>query len=347
MMCVARQLRGLSQTEMAKALGISQSKVSKIEAGLLQPDATFIEKLSQLLEFRPCFFTRPGQLRPAPANFHRKRQKLSAGEWDRILATSEIYRLAIEAMLQSVDLVPLKPPPPGIDPDQYDGRIDLIASAVRQAWTLPRGPVVDVAKAIEDSGVLIVSFDFRTDLIDAFCQRALDRLPPLIFLNGRLKSKDRIRFSLAHELGHLVMHTLPKPEQEQEANQFAAAFLMPAEDIRPALYGMSLERLMVLKTHWKASMQAILRRARDLNRVSDRGYRYYQIEMSKRGWRNVEPIEIDGPIEDPKVFESLLSSHTQELGYSVDELTEMFGIYPSDMPEITPRARPRLRLVPT
>ena len=305
------------------------------------PDEALVGALARTLRFRPQFFTRDVQLRPAPVSYHRKRQKLSVGDWDRIYAQAEIYRFCIDTMLRSVDLVPTKPKPPAIDPDQYSGRIDQIAAAVRQAWMLPRGPVTDVVKVIEDAGVLIVPFDFGTDLIDAFCQQALDRLPPLIFLNSRARAKDRLRFSLAHELGHLVMHALPKPEQEDEANQFASAFLMPAEDIRSSLYGMSLERLMILKKQWKASMQAILFRARELGRLSDRAYRYYQIELSKRGWRSLEPIEIDS-VERPRVFENLLTSHLRDLSYSPEDLSELFGVFADELPELAAQERPRL-----
>jgi Zn-dependent peptidase ImmA (M78 family)/DNA-binding XRE family transcriptional regulator len=344
MLTVARQLRGFSQTELAKALHISQGKISKIEAGIVVPDDALVQAMGRALQFRPHFFLREGQMRPAQASYHRKRKKLTGADWDRINAKAELYRFSIESLLQSVDLIPTKATPPKIDPDQYDGKIDQIAAAVRQAWMLPRGPVPDVVKTIEDAGVLIVPFDFGSDLIDAFCQHGVDRVPPLIFLNSRIKAKDRLRYSLLHEVGHLCMHSIPNPEQEDEANQFAAAFLMPAEDIRHELYGMSFERLMVLKAHWKTSMQAILMRARDLKRMSDRSYRYYQIELSKRGWRSAEPIEIDS-IEEPRVFRNLLRSHTGELGYSSDELAALFGIYLEDMPEIAPQDRPKLRLV--
>lgn len=344
MMAVARQMRGFSQTELAKILRISQSKISKIEAGIVVPDDDLIQVMGQALQFRPHFFTKEGQVRAPQASYHRKRKKLSATEWDRINAKAELYRFSIETLLRSVDLVPTRVGPPAIDPDQYDGNVDRIASAVRQAWMLPRGPVADVVKTIEDAGVLIVPFDFGSDLIDAFCQHGVDRVPPLIFLNSRVRSKDRLRYSLLHEIGHLCMHSIPNPEQENQANQFAAAFLMPADDIRHELYSMSLERLMVLKTHWKASMQAILIRARDLKRMSDRSYRYYQIELSKRGWRSAEPIEIDS-VEEPRLFRNLLRSHTGELGYSSEELADIFGIYLEDMPEIAVQDRPKLRLV--
>jgi Zn-dependent peptidase ImmA (M78 family)/transcriptional regulator with XRE-family HTH domain len=345
MMIVARQARGFSQTQLAKELHISQSKVSKIEVGHIVPDDLLVARMAEVLRFKASFFKHEGRLRAAPANFHRKRQKLPSSDWESILARAEIYRFCIEQMLRSVELVPSRPPPPLIDPDQYDGKVHLIANAVRQSWMLPRGPVDDVAKVIEDAGIIIVPFDFGTELIDAFCQPQAAPVPPLIFLNSRFRTaKDRIRFSLCHELGHLVMHQIPKPEMEDEANLFAASFLMPEDDIRHNFYDMSLEKLMLLKMHWKTSMQAILRRGRDLHRVSERGYRYYQINISKRGWRAKEPCEIDGTIEVPSVLNSLVSSHMAELGYSSDELGSLFGLSPGEFFDLEPQ-RPKLRIV--
>jgi Zn-dependent peptidase ImmA (M78 family) len=210
---------------------------------------------------------------------------------------------------------------------------------------IPRGPIQDVAKSMEDAGILIVPFDFGTELIDGFCQPPIDLMPPLVFLNSRIRAKDRIRFSLAHELGHIVMHRAQKPEMEDEANEFAAAFLMPEEDIAHSFYGISLEKLMTLKMYWKTSMQAIVRRARDLKRIGDRGYKYYQIEMSKRGWRTSEPIEIRDNIENPRLLKRLFAVHTNQLGYSVDDLSSLFGLRERDIAEMYPIERPRLRLV--
>lgn len=344
MMNVARRARGLSQAELADALELSQAKISKIETGRLTPDSDFIEKLSSLLKFKASFFVRPARLRATPANYHRKRKKLSGTDWERILAQSEILRLSTEELLKSVDLMPSKLAPPEIDPDQYDGQIAPIAAAVRQAWMLPRGPIADVAKAMEDAGILIVPFDFGSEHIDAFCQQAGDNLPPVVFLNSRVRSKDRIRFSLAHELGHIVMHKIPKPEQENEANQFAAAFLMPEEDIAHSLTGMSFDKLMTLKMHWKTSMQAIIRRARDLKLMSEPAYKYYQIEMSKRGWRSSEPIEINA-VESPRLLKRLFATHTDQLGYSLDDLEELLGLERDELSIMYPPERPRLKLV--
>ena len=154
MLTVARQMRGFSQTELAKALRISQGKISKIEAGIVVPDDALVQAMGHALKFRPHFFKREGQMRPAQASYHRKRKKLTGSDWDKINAKAELYRFSIESLLRSVDLVPTKVAPPKIDPDQYDGKIDRIAASVRQAWMLPRGPVSDVVKTIAIDGAL-------------------------------------------------------------------------------------------------------------------------------------------------------------------------------------------------
>ena len=225
-----------------------------------------------------------------------------------------------------------------------DGRIEDIASAVRQSWVLPRGPVSDVVKACEDAGVVIVTYDFGTELIDGFCQHATEGLPALIFLNERMKEADRIRFSLCHELGHLVMHRIPNKDMEDQANQFAAAFLMPERDIRHSFRQMSLEKLMSLKLYWKVSMQALARRARDLGEITERAFKYYMVEMSKRGWRSREPVSIDGKIERPSILRQLFSTHLNDLKYSMEDMCELFGLYFEDVSQMYPQDRPRLRL---
>ena len=114
-----------------------------------------------------------------------------------------------------------------------------MAQSIRQLWLLPRGPVDDVTSLLETAGVIVIGFDFGTDLCDGFSQHGSDNLPPIIFTNTR-QPKDRLRFSLVHELGHIVMHRLPNPNMEAEANRFAAEFLMPTSDITKDFYNLSL-----------------------------------------------------------------------------------------------------------
>lgn len=347
MLVIARQARGLSQTELALASSISQSKLSKIEKGLSPPTEDLINKFANVLNFRPDFFMKRSTILPQPVSFHRKRAKLSISEWSKIFARSELYRFALEDMLASVELVPNKQIPPIIDPDEYDSRIEDIAMIIRKHWMVPPGPISDLARLIEDSGIVIIPFDFGNELIDGFSQHAVSNLPPIIFLNSRFKAKDRIRFTLAHELGHIVMHRTPNVQQEIQANLFASSLLMPSQDILPYLYSMSLEKIMKLKLHWKTSMQSIIRKARDLGKISERGYKYYCIQMSSRGWRSNEPMEITEQIEIPTTFKQLIKSHLNDLSYTWEELSKMFGLTTSDAADMFSyeSIKPKLKLV--
>ena len=78
---------------------------------------------------------------------------------------------------------------------------------------------------------------------------------PVIFINLG-QPKDRYRFQvLAHELGHLVMHQTPNPEQEVQANLFASEFLVPTQEVRPQFYNLSINKFMELKLYWGASIR--------------------------------------------------------------------------------------------
>jgi transcriptional regulator with XRE-family HTH domain len=211
---------------------LSQAQLSKIEHGRIQPDEETVSKIAQALKYRPSFFYDSVYQRMPPVSFHRARQKLGAKDREAIHGQAEVYRINLKKLLASVELEIRLPSVPAIDPDQYSKDISKIAQTVRQRWGTPRGPIRDLTKIVEDAGVIIVAFDFGTPLIDGFSQQAGDGLPSIIFINSR-QPKDRYRFSLAHELGHLVMHQTPNPEQEVQANLFASEFLMPELRRRP------------------------------------------------------------------------------------------------------------------
>jgi Zn-dependent peptidase ImmA (M78 family)/transcriptional regulator with XRE-family HTH domain len=349
LLVLARQTRKVSQPELVDLLdgSISQAQLSKIEHGRIQPDKDLVERIATALKYKPGFFYSSVYQRMEPVSFHRKRKKLGAKDRDAIHGQSEIYRINLKKLLPAVELEAQLPPIPAIDPDQYYGDVPKIALTVRQRWGVPRGPIKDLTKLVEDAGVVVVSFDFGTPLIDGFCQHAGDDLPPLVFINSR-QPKDRYRFSLAHEIGHLVMHQTPNPEQEVQANIFASEFLMPTSEIKPQFYNPSLNRFMELKLYWGASMQALIYKAWQIGRLSDRMFKYYNIEMSKRGFRTKEPVEWNGSAENPATLQQLLTAYVEELGYSPEDLSDLFGMPHEEVAALFPlpgKRRPLLKLV--
>jgi Zn-dependent peptidase ImmA (M78 family) len=171
---------------------------------------------------------------------------------------------------------------------------------------------------IEGVGGIVVRVDFDTRLIDAV-SRWLPGMPPLFVVN-RVMPSDRERYTLAHELGHLVLHTTPHPEMEAEANRFASEFLMPAEDIRHSLHELTLPKAAALKMYWKVSMASLIRRAFDLGVINERRYRTLNISLSKAGYKTHEPEETAPERESTELMENLIAFHMRELSFALEEL---------------------------
>lgn len=347
MLALARETRRVSQQELSRLDGrVLQARVSKIENGRIQPDDALAERFASILKYRTTFFYHSGYRRMPPVSFHRKRQKLGARDLDAIHGQSEIYRINLSKLLEAIELEARLPAPPAIDPDQHNGDIRKIADTVRQRWGVPRGPVRDLTRLVEDSGVIIMPFDFGTSLIDGFSQHAGDGLPPIIFIN-KSQPTDRYRFSLAHELGHIIMHHTPNPEQEIQANLFASEFLMPRKDIESQLYNLSIKKFMDLKLHWGASMQTLMYKSWEIGKISDRMYKYYNIELARRGFRAREPVALSHFNEAPAVLREIIAEYLTTLEYTVDDLAELCGLLSDEFRSLypVPTQRPQLRIV--
>jgi Zn-dependent peptidase ImmA (M78 family) len=146
---------------------------------------------------------------------------------------------------------------------------------------------------------------------------------------------DRCRYTLAHELGHLVMHRLPSQhDMEDEANRFAGEFLMPARDVVPQLSKLSLQRLATLKPYWKVSMGALLQHAYRLGQVTERHHRFLRAELTRLGYHRREPVELDVLEERPALFSDLIQLHLERLGYGIEELSKLFGLFVQEFIDI-------------
>lgn len=348
LLTLARQVRRKGQAELVSMLdgSITQGTLSKLEHGRIQPQAELVEKLAAVLRVRPSFFYRSAYVREPMVSYHRKRAKLAVKDQDAVHGLAEVFRLNLKSLLESVEMDSTLPPLPSVDPDEYGRDVEDIARMLRQRWQVPKGPISDLTKLAEAAGIIIIAFDFGSELIDGFCQHSCDGLPPLVFINSN-QPKDRYRFSLAHEIGHLICHQTPYPEQEIEANRFASEFLMPTREIRNDFESHSLTKFMDLKLYWGTSMQSIMYKAWQIGSLSDRMYKYYVIEMSKRGFRKREPVEASHLIERPAALRSIIKAHLTDLNYSIDDIGEMFGLLIEDVEALypVPLRKPVLRLV--
>jgi Zn-dependent peptidase ImmA (M78 family) len=157
---------------------------------------------------------------------------------------------------------------------------------------------------VEDAGCIVVDYSFPSTKLDGVSIRTTQGTP-IVFLNKNLP-KSRRRLSLAHELGHLVMHVNPHERVEEEAWEFAEEFLMPAAEIGKLLDRPTFDNLGELKKQWGVAMQAILYRARKLGKITDSYNRYLWMQIGKCGYRRNEPFEDTIPDETATSLESRL-----------------------------------------
>ncbi|WP_299620030.1 XRE family transcriptional regulator [uncultured Tateyamaria sp.] len=333
---IARQARGWSQSELSRRSHVSQANISKLENGLIGPTEDVLENVSDALGFPQNFFFQNDRVIGLPMSVqYRKRASVGQKAIERLEAELNIRILHIRRLLDAAELEP-ELPLPRLDVDEYGGDPEQIAELVRRTWLAPSGPIRDLVAWVERAGCIVVHCDFAALKVDGFTVQISD-MPPCIFLN-RNQPADRQRFSLAHELGHVVMHRVPSPEMEDEANDFAAALLMPARDIRPHLSGrrLTIQRLAGLKPVWRTSMAALLVRAKTIGAITSNQSQYLWRQMSSMGYRRSEPPELEFLAEEPSVLPEIIRLHLEDLGYGLSDLANALHSTENDLRTLHP-----------
>lgn len=360
MLLLARQYRRETQKDSALNIGVQQAVFSRYENGLLEPSEEFISLVAEHFGLPKEFFEIKEPIYGAPVSVHTmfrgKKSELTSKEIDRVTAELNIRLFFLKKMLENVDFCP-RSNIPQLDIEDYES-IEQIASIVRAHWMLPNGPIRNLTKILENAGVIVAESDFNGASISGVTFAVPGRAP-LILINCTHPA-DRLRFTLAHELGHLVMHQFPTPEMEIEANSFASCFLLPLRELKQAFQGrkITLALLASLKKEWRVSMQSLLMRAKQLGLLSPNQERYLWQQISLKGWRNREPVSLDFPIDHPTVMTEILKSHIEDLGYSWSELIKVSKVnendfkhlYGSSIAEIesstqNPVKKPHLRVI--
>lgn len=298
----ARELNGLTQAALSEALCIDQTMIAHMERGTKQPGNELLDSLATELHLPQDFFRQgPPPEFPKGSLLFRSKAGIGKKTVAQVHAHSELVFELVLRLSTNASLIPVRLP---TETDPIEA-----ARKIRKLLELPKGPFPNLVRAIERLGVITVPLPNVQDC-DAFAVWAgPGRTHPVIGLVVA-KATDRIRMSVAHELGHLVLHREfagGTQELEAEAYRFAAELLMPAHDIAEdfASQKLNLFRLAALKSKWLVSMQALARKARELNVVSDRQYRYLMKLMSVRGWRLEEPTFNTPPPELPRVIPKL------------------------------------------
>ncbi len=323
MIILAREARGYTQNELSDLLGIAQGTLSKIEKGLQQPLNETMNKIAVQLHFPLAFFEQSDNIYNPDLIYYRKRISIGKKQILVVEALMNIIRMNIQRLLESVELPENKLINWSVEDN---GSPEEAAMYLRQYWGLPKGKIENLTKVLEDNGVIIIELDLNSDKLDGISMFT-EYGQPIIFISNKIPG-DRQRFTLAHELGHLVLHIGKMIDQsrdeEKEAMSFAGELLMPQKDFTSSYENIDLRTLAHQKVLWSVSMAAILYRYKALGLISDSRYRYIWQQMSSAGYKRNEPVMIAK--EQPSLIREIISIHQKSLGYSKEEIARILHI---------------------
>jgi len=316
---LAREFRGYTQKDLEIKSGIKQGVLSRYEHSLRAPGEEHLSKIAEALHFPEEFFFQKGEDYPTGIVFHRKFSSLKIKEKSRIEAEAKMRLLSLRPLIHELDI---DREIPDIDLEKYSNDATKVAQAVRYYWKVPSGPIKNLIELLEDKGIVIFRFDFGTSLLDGFFVH--DDIPCIV-INARAPM-DRQRFTIAHELGHLLMHRISSNETEPQANQFASEFLMPAKDMDEFFKTseIDLRYLAALKPIWRVSMAALLRRAYDLEYITASHFKRLNILINKFGYKKKEPIIIES--ENEGLLKEIIQTYKEEMEYSDNELAKIMHL---------------------
>ncbi len=342
---LARHSRGFTQGAVAKSARIGQGKISKLESGVIDPSADELARLADALHYPTSFFERDWIYEGPGVHelHHRKRKKVPTSRLKKIYANLSVQKSHVQILLNSVcdvDHEFLVLPA-----EEFDGDAAKIARTIRAVMRIPMGPVHDLTGAVERVGGIVICAEFETRFVDGISLWTKSG-PPAFWINRDIPP-DRWRWTLAHELGHIVMHAGGdvRVDTEDEADTFAGEFLMPEAEIKPHLANLTISKLAGLKQRWKVSMQALVMRAYKLGMISNRKRRFMFMELGKAGYRMREPSELDPPIERPKRLANILDFHEKTLGYTVSDMEKALSVYWSDIHKLAPEETSTIRVI--
>lgn len=333
---IARTASGLSLRALEAAIGnlVTAQAIGKYERDEDMPSSRVLGALADALSVSEDYLLATDDMVLEGVEFRKKEiasKREEAAVEGQTLHLLERY-LAVEDALGLASVI-WDCPREGPYPVNEVSDAESAARALRTHWGLGIDAIPNLSELLEERGIKVLAADLTDiDGLTAKVRRKNGRAIPVIVIKKKAWA-ERKRFTLAHELGHMVMEVASGVDAEKAANRFAGAFLMPVEalwrEIGKHRTMISLGELLRLKVLFGASFQAITYRCRDLDILSDAGFRRLFQLFNHHGWRK-PPYEEPGSMlpeeESPQRMERLCFRALAEQLISDAKAAEILGI---------------------
>ncbi len=308
---------------------VSKAMLSRYEQGASLPTPAVVGQLAKALRVPVSALLTESAFNVDFIAF-RKTTHLPAMEQNRIKAETE-WRLRLRwDLMRVVGETPAPPVLPRYEAAEKSAA-EAHASALRLEWGLGNGPLPNLTNLLEDRAFEVISL--RANPAFSGISAWVEHRHPVIVVQHRDDDGARQRMDLAHELGHLVGNPVDADTEEDYAGLFGAALLFPEAAVRREFpvrrNRITLAELKTVKSKYGISFEAILRRLRDLNLLSQEGYSWW---YAKGNIRRQEKRETPVPPEMPGRPVRLASRALTEDLVSIDTLAQS-GDYPPDVLE--------------
>lgn len=364
---LAREMRVMTLSNIAEEIGVSHQIVSAWENNKHIPSFDNVNKLERLLGFPRRFFYAPMSTHEGELNFFRKSAAVSLKYQTQVRQIAGFFSLLSESFNKKVKLPNFIMPDYANLHDQFSqidfSEIELISENLRKALGLGLGPVSNLTLLVERLGIRVHFEDLSSSKIDAMT--TYYNKQPYIIINKNRLSSVRIRFNIAHELGHILLHSNYKKADvqnksnhkriEAEANYFAGCFLLPEEGFVLDLSSTNMNHLIELKKHWKVSLQAIIYRGEQLNIIGSNQTLFLRQQISRNKWRYNEPYDDSIKIEYPTLFNKAIEFIVRENPVLIEDVINELGInhallkksldYERRLPNLSNTSSTKLRLL--
>ncbi|MCR5943668.1 ImmA/IrrE family metallo-endopeptidase [Brucella anthropi] len=326
-MRLARLAHGFTLDELGERVSATRQYLNQLEQGTKLPTEQMVEALAAAVGVTLQFFgmITKDSVRPEQCHF-RKQRTTPMSVVSQVLARGTLLSRFINSLDRELELPPVSFPD---IPIKSSLDIEEAAEEARRRWKLGSGPISNMIRVVENAGAVVSFFGGVSERVDAL---SIDRSRPMIIRSEAKPAAVRLRFDLAHECGHLVMHRgieTGDKATENEANRFASAFLLPRSSFIhefPRGRALNWGRIYEMKMRWKISAAAIIRRAYDLGMISADQYRTGYIHLSKTGQKKAERYDNEIVSEEPELLQSAMAELEKAYPGSVRRLVSEAGL---------------------
>ncbi|MDX8508608.1 helix-turn-helix domain-containing protein [Mesorhizobium captivum] len=350
----AREARGLQIEAFAELLDITKQAVSRLESGLSAPSGETFGRIIAVTRQPPAFFTTPRQ-RAADGilPFWRSLKRVELHHRKRIARRLEWASDVVAYLERFIDLPTIDLPSLDFEPaSQSIEQIEAAADALRSAWSLGRGPIRDLSAIMELHGFILIHE--AVDCADMDAVSCWQSGRPYVLFSSDVTSGPRTAYNLAHELGHMLLHSSVAVtsdninEIERQANRFASALLLPQDTFSREVLGTSLSHFEFLKQKWGVSIAAMAYRCKDLELINVNQHGYIMRQLNMKRIRNHEPLDELFQTREPTILESSIKMLLDHGVQTKDQLEEALALSLGDIERLCglPKGHLDTRVVP-